>query len=195
MTIHEQDADIGGIRVRIRDVGEGRPVLLLNGIGAHAAMWEPLEHVLSGFRLIEFDSPGTGQSETSLFPVPIPALARLAARILDDVGLSTASVIGYSMGGMVAQQLAALAPQRVRRLVLVGTSCGWGGVPGQAAAVLNLATPLRYWSESFNRLTLGSMTGGRSRTDCEWVERQSELRRRHPPSTLGYLAQLLSSSL
>jgi pimeloyl-ACP methyl ester carboxylesterase len=103
MTIHEQDADIGGIRVRIRDVGEGRPVLLLNGIGAHAAMWEPLEHVLSGFRLIEFDSPGTGRSETSLFPVPIPALARLAARILDDVGLSTASVIGYSMGGMVAQ--------------------------------------------------------------------------------------------
>jgi pimeloyl-ACP methyl ester carboxylesterase len=193
--IRERDADIGGIRLHIRDGGEGRPVLLVNGIGAHAAMWEPLERVLGGFRLIEFDAPGTGRSGTSAFPVSIPALARLAAGVLDAAEVSAADVIGYSMGGMVAQQLAALAPRRVRRLVLVGTSCGWGGVPGRAAAVLNLATPLRYWSECFNRLTLGSMTGGRSRTDREWVERQSELRRRHPPSTLGYLAQLLSSSL
>jgi pimeloyl-ACP methyl ester carboxylesterase len=98
------------------------------------------------------------------------------------------------MGGMVAQQLAASQPRRVRRLVLVATSCGWGGVPGRPAAVLNLATPARYLSTTFHRRTIGSMTGGRSRTDGEWVNRQGELRRRHPPSTLGYFSQLLGLS-
>jgi pimeloyl-ACP methyl ester carboxylesterase len=195
MNVRERDVDVGGIRVHIRDAGEGRPVLLLNGIGAHGAMWEPLEQALGGLRLIEFDAPGSGRSGTPLYPVSIPALAWLAGRVLDEVKVSAANVIGYSMGGMVAQQMAAAAPRRVDRLVLVATSCGWGGVPGQPAALLNLATPLRYRSKTFHALTLGSMTGGRSRSDRTWVERHGELRRRHPPSTRGYLGQLLSASL
>ena len=195
MKIREGDADVSGVRLRIRDLGEGRPVLLLNGIGAHTAMWEPLEQVLGAFRVIEFDAPGTGRSGMSAFPVSIPALARLAARVLDEAGVSTADVIGYSMGGMVAQQLAASAPRRVRRVGLVATSCGWGAVPGRPEALLNLATPLRYWSKTFTGLTVGSMTGGRARLDRAWVERHSELRRLHPPSALGYAGQLLSSSL
>src|SRR5690242_2646722 len=119
MTIEERDLRIAGRRIRVRLVGHGRPVLLLNGHGAHVAMWGPLEQTLEGFQLIEFDAPGTGGSRTPPYPISIPALASLAARVLDEVDVSTADVIGYSMGGMVAQQLAASQPQRVRRLVLV----------------------------------------------------------------------------
>jgi pimeloyl-ACP methyl ester carboxylesterase len=195
MRIEEQDRRIAGMRLRLRVVGHGHPVLLLNGVGAHMAMWGPLEQALDGFQLIEFDAPGTGRSGRPPYPLSIPALASLASHVLDEVNVRAADVVGYSMGGMVAQQLAASEPRRVRRLVLAATSCGWGSVPGQLEALLNLATPLRYWSKTFHRLTLGSMTGGRARTDHEWVDCHGELRGRRPPSTVGYVGQLLSLGL
>jgi poly(3-hydroxyoctanoate) depolymerase len=190
----EHTLRIGGLRLHVREVGEGRPVLLINGLGTHVDMWSPLEQALGGFRLIEFDAPGTGRSSTPPYPVTIPALAWLARRVLDRVGVRRADVLGYSMGGLVAQQLAASAPQRVRRLVLVGTSCGWGGVPGALGPMLNIATPLRYWSPAFYRRTIGGMVGGRARHDTEWVERHGRLRLRHPPSAEGYFGQVLTVS-
>jgi pimeloyl-ACP methyl ester carboxylesterase len=59
----------------------------------------------------------------------IPAVARLAASVLDELGHSTADVVGFSHGGAVAQQLAVDVPERVRRLTLVSTSCGYGATP------------------------------------------------------------------
>jgi poly(3-hydroxyoctanoate) depolymerase len=189
---HARSARIDGLRLHIHEVGDGPPLLLLNGIGTHTAMWAPLERVLRDFRVIEFDAPGTGRSFTPSYPVTIPALALLARRILDKAEVARADVLGYSMGGIIAQQLAASAPERVRRLVLVATSCGWGGVAGRARAMLNVATPLRYWSDGFYRRTIGTMAGGRARRDPEWVDRQGEIRRRHPPTMRGYVGQVLA---
>jgi pimeloyl-ACP methyl ester carboxylesterase len=194
MSIAERTVTVDGVRLQIREAGDGAPVLMINGIGAHTAMWGPLESVLDGFHLIEFDAPGTGRSASRPYPVTVPALAWLASQILDKVGVEKADVVGYSMGGIVAQQLAVSAPQRIRRLVLAATSCGWGGVPGEPRALLNVATPLRYWSPAFYRRTIGSMAGGRARRDLEWIDRHGELRRRYPPSVRGYFGQVLSLS-
>ncbi|WP_448638524.1 alpha/beta fold hydrolase [Geodermatophilus sp. URMC 63] len=183
------------MRLHVREVGEGPPVLLINGLGAHTEMWQHLEQALPGRRLIEFDAPGVGRSPAPRYPVTIPALARLAREVLDSARVDQVDVLGYSMGGLVTQQLAASAPDRVRRLVLVGTSCGlWGGVPGQLGPLLNLATPLRYWSPAFYRRTIGGLAGGRARFDADWVAQHGQLRRRQPPSTRGYLGQVLSAS-
>jgi poly(3-hydroxyoctanoate) depolymerase len=190
--VHERRLHVGGLRIHVREVGEGRPVLLINGLGAHAAMWQPVEEVLAGLRLIEFDAPGTGASRSTLLPVPIPALARLAVRVLDELGVERADVLGYSMGGVVAQLLAAQAPERVRRLVLVATTPGMGGVPGDPYAMTAVATPLRYWSRTYYARTIGGMVGGRARTDSEWVAEHGRLRRRSPPSAWGYAGQLFS---
>jgi poly(3-hydroxyoctanoate) depolymerase len=194
MRAHERSVRIGGLRLHVRDVGDGPPVLLINGLGTHTAMWEPLERALGDFRILAFDAPGTGRSSTPPYPVTIPALAWLARSVLDRVGVERADVLGYSMGGLITQQLAVAAPERVRRLVFVGTSCGWGGVPGGLGPMLNIATPLRYWSPAFYRRTIGGMVGGRARHDREWVEQHGAMRLRHPPTASGYFGQVLSIS-
>ncbi len=181
---------IDGIRTHVRDVGSGPVVLLVNGLGAHTRMWTNLEERLVGHRVVAFDAPGTGESQTPPTPLTIPALARFAVRVLDHVGVERADVLGYSMGGVVAQQLAVQSPQRVRRLVLVATSVGLGTVPGRLRVMLNLATPLRYRSPWVYRRTIAGLVGGRARTDPGWVEEHGEIRLSQAPTTRGYLSQL-----
>jgi pimeloyl-ACP methyl ester carboxylesterase len=113
--------------------------------------------------------------------------------VLESAGVERADVLGYSLGGIVAQQLAVRYPERVRRLVLVATSCGFGGVPGSFGPMLNIATPFRYWSKPFYSRTIGNLVGGRARWDAEWVSRHGELRQRQPPTARGYLGQVASA--
>jgi poly(3-hydroxyoctanoate) depolymerase len=192
--VREQVCQIDGLRVFVREVGEGPPVLLINGVGGHTAMWAPLEQALPGFHLIEFDAPGTGRSQTPRLPRSVLSMAHLAAGVLDVVDVPQADVIGYSLGGVVGQELAATAPERVRRLVLAATTCGLGAVPGDPAAMLNLATPLRYWSHTFYSRTLGGLAGGKARNNPEFVARHGEERMRHKPSMQGYTGQMIGAA-
>ena len=82
----ERALRIGGLRLQVRESGQGPPLLLLNGIGAHVGMWRPLEATLPDVRVISYDAPGTGRSETPLLPLTIPALAGLAEGVLDALG-------------------------------------------------------------------------------------------------------------
>jgi pimeloyl-ACP methyl ester carboxylesterase len=102
--------------------------------------------------------------------------------------------VGYSMGGMVAQQLAADAPERVRRLVLAATSPGVGAAHGDLRALLNILTPVRYASPRLYAKTIGTLAGGRARTDQAWVAQQGALRLKHAPSWRGYAGQIASVS-
>ncbi|HZJ05517.1 MAG TPA: alpha/beta fold hydrolase [Nocardioidaceae bacterium] len=131
---------IRGLDVRIRVQGEGEPLLLLNGLTRPLESWEPFAEALSGRTIVSFDAPGVGGSPTPILPLPISMLAGLAASVLDDAGFATVDVLGFSHGGAVAQQLAAQASSRVRRLVLVSTSCGVGATPGSQDA-LRARTP------------------------------------------------------
>jgi poly(3-hydroxyoctanoate) depolymerase len=179
----------------VRERGDGFPLLLINGLGANLEMWGPSEEHLSGVaRTILFDAPGTGRSSTPPWPPTIPAVARLAAALVDELGYERVDVLGFSLGGLVAQQLAHDEPGLVRRLALVGTACGWGSLPGSPRALALIAMPLRYYSrwlsDQTNRLL--------SPVDHELVRRLpalTEARLRHPPTLYGYLAQLWSGSL
>jgi len=179
-------------RVYVRELGEGPPLLLINGLGAHSAMWAPLERTLSGFHIIEFDLPGAGQSDVPWKPVSVKRLASLSVSIMDHFGMKRSDVVGYSMGGIVAQQLAADAPERVRRLVLLATSPGRGQMQGDLRAMINIMTPLRYMSRHAYARSIGSLVGGRARHDIAWIAEQGALRLKHPPSWRGYLGQLYS---
>ena len=127
-----------GLKLFVREQGEGYPLVLINGIGANSEMWGSAERILAASsRTIVFDSPGTGRSETPLLPRSIPALARIIGALLDELGHERVDLLGFSFGGAVAQQLAKDAPDRIRRLALVSTFCGWGataGDPGCARA-------------------------------------------------------------
>jgi poly(3-hydroxyoctanoate) depolymerase len=132
---------IGRVRVRVRVEGDGPALLLLNGFLRPLESWAPITRALSGHTIVTFDAPGVGGSPTPLYPLSMSTLARLAVSVLDEVGVDTADVLGYSHGGGVAQQLAVDAPDRLRRLVLVSTSCGLGATPGNQGALNTLRRP------------------------------------------------------
>lgn len=117
--------------------GKGDPLLLINGLTRPLQSWDPFTSELHGRTVVSFDAPGVGDSPTPLRPRSIAELATLAVAVLDAAGFANADVLGYSHGGLVAQQLAHDAPARVRGLILAATSCGVGATPGNRADILH----------------------------------------------------------
>jgi pimeloyl-ACP methyl ester carboxylesterase len=115
-----------GYEVHVQSVGDGEPLLLINGLTRPLTSWDILTRALGERRVVSFDAPGVGESPNSLLPMSIAELATLCVAILDELGLERVDVLGYSLGGAVAQEMAARFPTRVRRLVLAATSCGVG---------------------------------------------------------------------
>lgn len=186
---------VGGLELFVRERGEGHPLLMINGLGGNLEMWGPAEERLAAVaRTIMFDSPGTGRSRMPFWPLSISAQAKLAAGALDRLGYERVDVLGFSLGGLVAQELAFQQPQRVRRMALVASACGWGSMPGTVEALTLAAMPLRYHSPLLYEQTKVLL----SPVDAELVNRLSELRDarlRYPPPILGYLWQLWSGVL
>jgi poly(3-hydroxyoctanoate) depolymerase len=188
----ERDVRIEGLRIRVRDVGTGPALLLINGLGAPTSWWGTLEARLDGLRLLAFDAPGVGRSQTPWRPVGPEDLASIAAGVLDACAVDEADVLGYSLGGMVAQEVALRHPTRVRRLVLAATSCGLGAVPASLINLLTISTPLRYMSERLYDSTTAGLLGGRARTDPEFADHHKKRRFDDRPNKLGYAMQVMS---
>ena len=140
--VDSQLRSVHGLQIAMRVQGEGKPLLLINGMTRPLQSWAPFTQAFRGRTVVSFDAPGVGDSPTPVLPLPIPSLAALAVAVLDAAGLEDADILGFSHGGAVAQQLAVDFPVRVRRLVLVSTSCGVGATPGRKRDVLaGLGTP------------------------------------------------------
>ncbi|WBB68645.1 alpha/beta fold hydrolase [Micromonospora sp. WMMD812] len=118
---------VAGRRVRHRVDGDGPPVVLLHGIGRTLRDFtEQHELLAQGFRVHSVDLPGYGGSLPMAGPHGLPGLARFVGDYLDAVGVDRpAHMVGNSLGGAVAMQLAVTEPARVASLALVG-SAGFG---------------------------------------------------------------------
>lgn len=191
----ERFVEVDGVRLRVRVRGAGDPLLLITGIGATLELAEPLEAemVPRGFRVISFDAPGVGRSTGYRCPRRMPGIARTIEHLLDALGEPRVAVLGVSLGGIIAQQLAHQSPDRVRRLVLAATAAGvvgLGGVPGSLRVALEMITPRRYHSPDHYRRVAGRLYGGAARHDPEVLLHRSLARFTTPPGLAGYLGQL-----
>jgi 3-oxoadipate enol-lactonase len=114
-----------GANIYWNELGSGPPVLLIMGLSFTHEMWFRVLPVLSEhYRMIFFDNRGMGRSDVPRGPYRMRLMAQDAAAVLNAAGVSAAHVIGASMGGMIAQELALRHPSRVISLVLGCTSYG-----------------------------------------------------------------------
>jgi pimeloyl-ACP methyl ester carboxylesterase len=112
-----------GIAYDVR--GHGRPLVLVQGVGIGRWGWEPVaDRLARRFRVITVDNRGIGASDTPPGHFSTRSMAQDVLAVLDHAGIQQASVLGTSLGGMVAQELALAHPERVDRLVLVATVPG-----------------------------------------------------------------------
>lgn len=114
-------------------VGSGPPLLLLHGAMVDRGYWQERIPVLAAHHeVIACDLPGHGSAAPIAEPTSIAELAAAVLATLDALGLPTVTILGHSLGGMVAQELALAAPERVSALVLADTWCrprGYFGEP------------------------------------------------------------------
>jgi poly(3-hydroxyoctanoate) depolymerase len=186
--------NILGLDLFVRERGAGTPVLLLNGVGAGAEAWGWLEERLARHaRTISVELPGAGRSDTPAVPLPISALARCVALVLERLECEAADVVGFSLGGIVAQQLAHDRPELVRRVVLAATACGWGSIPGSLGYLTLISLPWRLHS-SFVYEQTQSLMGAADRELLRRRPELSEARLRQPPPILGYAYQLAAGA-
>ena len=108
-----------GHRLWVECVGDGPPLLMIMGLGASHETWAAQrEPFARSHRIILFDNRGAGRSDHPPPPWTVADMARDAVGVLDALGVARADVIGVSMGGMIAQEMAIADPARVDRLVV-----------------------------------------------------------------------------
>jgi pimeloyl-ACP methyl ester carboxylesterase len=136
--------DAGNVELSYERSGSGPPLFLIMGLSGTMLHWgEPFLEALRGdFEVIAFDNRGVGSSSRVEAPFAIADLAADAAGLLRALELESVHVMGISMGGMIAQELALAHPERIRTLTLGCTYCGGPGnsLPAQpelGAAVMS----------------------------------------------------------
>ena len=183
---------VEGAQMGYRRVGKGLPLLVLNGFAATSADWDPLfiDRLASSNELILLDHRGIGDSTDDGKPFDIAQLADDAAHVIEALGCDRVSVLGWSMGGFIAQTLAVQHPDRVDKLILLSTDPGgayagltstaaWSqlidmsGTPHeQARRLLSLLFP-RNVAEAVYREFGDVVAASRARLSPELIERQA----------------------
>lgn len=189
--------EVNGIRLYVERRGKGKPLLMIPGLGAGNWLWQRNVHgLVKHFELIMPELRGSGRSEKPDHFYSIGLFAKDMLEVLDSFMLSRVHVLGASMGGFIAQHLAAKWPERVDKLVLVSTSMGGQCQEGPDGETLSRiirprgrtrrerledAYPLNFTEEYL------------ARHSAE-IERITAWRDQHPQPEFAYYRQLLAGN-
>jgi pimeloyl-ACP methyl ester carboxylesterase len=148
-------ADANGQRLYYEVAGEGEPLLMVMGLGADHFAWAmqvgPLaEH----FKVVTFDNRDCGQSSYTEGSYEITDLAADAIALADQLGLETFHLVGASMGGAIAQEMALGWPERIRTLTLAITFGGAGAYGRKSGRMLAADVQRRSYEEQIDQMML-----------------------------------------
>jgi pimeloyl-ACP methyl ester carboxylesterase len=132
-----------------RSVGSGSPLVLIMGFGSSMEDWEPafVDELAQTHRVVIFDNAGIGKSKAVASKLTISGMADRTSALIAALKLGKTDVLGWSMGGMIAQALTVRHPGDVRHLVLSATQPGTGKaheIPKATAKVLASASPAEF---------------------------------------------------
>src|SRR5713101_6212265 len=121
-----QHADVNGIKIAYGVRGSGPPLVLIMGYRLSSLAWprDFIAALTERFTIVLFDNRGTGTSDKPTFGYEISNMARDVRGLLDHLEIARANVLGYSMGGAIAQEFVRQFPDRVLALALCATMCG-----------------------------------------------------------------------
>jgi pimeloyl-ACP methyl ester carboxylesterase len=187
-------ARLNDIRISYRVEGKGDPLVMIMGFTAGRSGWaRQIPFFRKYYRVITFDNRGAGKSDKPSGPYSTRMMADDTAKLMDLLGIEKAHIVGMSMGGMIAQELAINCPQRVMKLVLASTYSRrdeMGGDVVEEAKFLHLTPEQRTgamvglaFNRPFYRFAFGLiarvMTGFTKASDRAGIEGQSEACVRH----------------
>ncbi|MEL6167373.1 MAG: 3-oxoadipate enol-lactonase [Pseudomonadota bacterium] len=136
-----------GVGLHWREDGDpaGAPVVLLNSLGTDLRLWDPVLPALAEYRVIRMDTRGHGLSDVPAAPYSLAMLTADAAALVAHLELGRFAIVGVSLGGMIAQALAAEMPDRTERVILSNTA-------------LRIGTP-EMWADRIDAVQTGSLDG------------------------------------
>lgn len=115
-----------GIRLHVRDEGEGPVLVFANSLGTDMRLWDEVLPLLPDYRIVRWDKRGHGQSDVPEPPYGMGTLVSDVEAVLDRLGVTGCTLIGLSIGGMIAQGLTIKRPDLVARMVLSNTAAKIG---------------------------------------------------------------------
>jgi pimeloyl-ACP methyl ester carboxylesterase len=118
--------NVNGVKIAFRVQGEGPPLVLIMGYRLNSIAWPVMfiDVLKRSFTVITLDNRGTGRSDKPLTGYALANMARDVAALLDEIDIESTYVLGYSMGGAIAQEFVRQFPDRVTGLILCATMCG-----------------------------------------------------------------------
>lgn len=122
---HAEQIRVGDISVKYNIQGEGDPIVLINGFGNHLESWNSsfIEKLKEKHTVITFDNRGVGNTTSGSKPFTIKQFAKDTDLFLDKINVTKTHVMGFSMGGKIAQELA-LFSDKIDKLIISSTNCG-----------------------------------------------------------------------
>jgi len=121
-------APIRDIVTYYEEAGSGDPLVLIMGLGGDMQVWAfQIPELSKHFRVIAFDNRGAGRTSAPDKPYSIAGMAEDVAGLMDYLSIPKAHILGFSMGGYIAQEFALKHPDRVNRLILLATAPGIDG--------------------------------------------------------------------